>query len=161
MENGDDFEIILSNNWPHIFSNVDRITLTKYSTRNWLITCLGDKSYILKNSSTETNLDFELKYLIDLNRFFSNEYKIPIPILTITNEKHVNNKYWLYEYIDGKVYSDNDITHLFNESELIQLAKLISKYHQYLITHSQTLSTNKKSTTREHLINELKQSAVS
>ncbi|CAF1544240.1 unnamed protein product, partial [Adineta steineri] len=100
----------------------------------------------------------ELKYLIDLNKYLSNEYRVPIPILTINGEKHVNEKYWLYEYIDGKVYSDNDVTHLFDEKELISLAKLISKYHQFLITHSQTLSTNKKTTTREHLINELKQS---
>ena len=71
-------------------------------------------------------------------------------------------KYWLYEYIQGNVYHDNDTSHLFDEAKLISLAKIISKYHQFLIRNSQTYSTNKKTTTttREHLIQELKQVAV-
>ena len=163
MESGEDLFELVSIHWSHLFSSVDRLTsisLTKVSSRNWLISCLGGLSYILKSVSIDNNLDFELKYLIDLNEYFCNEYRVPIPILTVEGLKHVNGKYWLYEYIDGKVYSDNDTTHLFDEKHLISLAKLISRYHQYLIKHSIHLSTNKKNSTREHLINELKQSLV-
>jgi len=163
MEIVENIEEILCLNWCHIFSTVDHLTLTKLSSRNCLISCVDGKCYILKkgcSSSSLNDLDFELKYLIDLNRYLSNEYRVPIPILTRGGERHVNGKYWLYEYIEGKVYNDGDLTHLFDEKELISLAKLISRYHQYLITNSTNLSTNKKSTTREHLINEIKQSAV-
>ena len=74
MENPGDLEHILSYHWPHLFASVDPttpITLSKVSTRNWLISSTGGLSYILKNaSSSSTNsLDFELEYLIDLNRF--------------------------------------------------------------------------------------------
>jgi hypothetical protein len=163
MEIVENIEEILCLNWSHLFSTVNHLTITKLSCRNCLISCLNGKSYILKLSSSSSSLndlDFELKYLIDLNEYLSNEYNVPIPILTRKGERHVHGKYWLYEYIEGKVYNDGDITHLFDEKELISLAKLISRYHQYLITNSTNLSTNKKSTTREHLINEIKQSAV-
>ncbi|CAF3826144.1 unnamed protein product, partial [Adineta steineri] len=108
MENIEDFENIISLNWPHLFSTIDpntSITITKLSTRNWLISSVDGLSYILKSASSSStlnnglNLDFELKYLIDLNKYLSNEYRVPIPILTINGEKHVNEKYWLYEYI--------------------------------------------------------------
>ncbi|CAF1453652.1 unnamed protein product [Adineta ricciae] len=160
MENVEDIENLLSLHWPHIFSSIDPstpITLTKLSRYNWLIKCSEHLSYVLKSSQTN-NLDLELKYLTDLNRYFNNEYRVPLPLLTIKNERHVNGKYWLYEYIHGKVYNDCDCAHLFDEKQLILLAKLISKYHQFLITNSSTLSTNKKSTTREHLLKEFKQS---
>ncbi|CAF3472289.1 unnamed protein product, partial [Rotaria socialis] len=129
--------------------------------RNWLISSNGGLSYILKSASTLSinSLDFELQYLIDLNRFLSNEYRVPIPISTVTGQYHANGKYWLYEFIDGKVYADNDTSHLFDEKELISLAKCISKYHQFLMTHSPSLASNKRSTTREHLLDELKQAA--
>jgi len=166
MENPEDLEHILSCYWPHLFNSIDPttpITLSKISTRNWLISSVGGSSFILKSassSSSENSLDFELQYLIDLNRFLSNEYRVPIPILTVREEYHVNGRYWLYEYIEGKVYADNDTTHLFEEKELISLAKCIAKYHQFLMTHSPSLATNKRSTTREHLLDELKQAAV-
>jgi hypothetical protein len=165
MENPEDLEHILSCHWPHLFASVDPtspITLSKLSTRNWLISSSNGLSYVLKSASSSSinSLDFELEYLIDLNRFFSNEYRVPVPISTITGQCHANGRYWLYEYIDGKVYADNDTTHLFDEKELISLAKCISKYHQFLMTHSPSLATNKRSTTREHLLDELKQAAV-
>ena len=165
MENLEDFEEILSCHWPHLFATVESttpITLSKLSTRNWLITAPSNISYVLKSVSTSSinNLDFELQYLIDLNRFFSNQYRVPIPIPTINGQNHANGRYWLYEHIDGKVYADNDTTHLFDEKELISLAKSIAKYHQFLMTHSPSLATNKRSTTREHLLDELKQAAV-
>ncbi|CAF4854353.1 unnamed protein product [Rotaria sp. Silwood1] len=166
MENPEDLEHILSCHWPHLFASIDPttpITLSKLSTRNWLIssTSNGGLSYVLKSASTlSTNsLDFELQYLIDLNRFLSNEYNVPVPISTVTGQYHANGRYWLYEYINGNVYADNDTSHLFDEKELISLAKLISKYHQFLMTHSPSLATNKRSTTREHLLDELKQAA--
>ena len=166
MENSEDLENVLSIHWPHLFTSVDPttpITLTKISTRNWLITSIGGSSFILKSalSSSSNSLDFELQYLIDLNRFMLNEYRVPIPIETTRGEYHANGRYWLYQYIDGKVYADNDTSHLFDEKELISLAKCISKYHQFLMTHSPSLATNKRSTTREHLLDELKQAAVS
>jgi len=166
MENPEDFEHILSCHWPHLFANVDPtspITLSKLSTRNWLISSSNGLSYVLKSASSSSinTLDFELQYLIDLNRFFANEYRVPIPISTVNGQSHANGRYWLYEYIDGKVYADNDTTHLFDERELISLAKCISKYHQFLMTHSPSLATNKRSTTREHLLDELKQAADS
>ncbi|CAF1633481.1 unnamed protein product, partial [Adineta ricciae] len=142
MENVEDIENLLSLHWPHIFSSIDPstpITLTKLSRYNWLIKCSEQLSYVLKSSQTN-NLDLELKYLTDLNRYFNNEYRVPLPIITIKNERHVNGKYWLYEYIHGKVYNDCDCAHLFDEKQLILLAKLISKYHQFLITNSSTLS---------------------
>jgi hypothetical protein len=143
MKNVEEIENLLSLHWPHIFSSIDPstfIALTKLSRHNWLIKCSEQLSYVLKSSQTN-NLDFELKYLFDLNRYFNNEYRVPLPILTIKNERHVNEKYWLYEYIHGKVYSDCE--HLFDEKQLILLAKLISKYHQFLITNSSSLSTIK------------------
>ena len=94
-----------SSHWPHIFASVDcttPITLTKLSLRNWLISSPTDQSYILKSISTSSSinsLDFELQYLIDLNKFFSNEYRVPIPIQRINQQ--------------------NDTTHLFDEKELI------------------------------------------
>jgi hypothetical protein len=162
---GSDLEHILSCHWPHLFASVDPttpITLSKVSTRNWLISSSGGSSYILKSASSSSinSLDFELQYLIDLNRFLANEYRVPVPIPTVTGQSHANGRYWLYEYIDGKVYADNDTTHLFDEKELISLAKCTSKYHQFLMTHSPSLATNKRSTTREHLLEELKQAAV-
>ena len=90
----------------------------------------------------------------------SSEYRVPLPVSTYTGQRHANGRYWLYEFIDGKVYADNDTSHLFDEKELISLAKCISKYHQFLMTHSPSLATNQRSTTREHLIDELKQAAV-
>ena len=166
MENCEDFEEILSCHWPHLFATIDPsspITLSKLSSRNWLISSSNGFSYVLKSVSTSSinNLDFELQYLIDLNRFFSSEYRVPIPISTINGQSHANGRYWLYEYIEGKVYADNDTTHLFEEQQLISLAKAIAKYHQFLMTHSPSLATNKRSTTREHLLEELKQAAVS
>ncbi|CAF4134942.1 unnamed protein product, partial [Adineta steineri] len=101
MENVEEIENLLSIHWPHVFSLIDpstSITLTKLSRHNWLIKCSDRLSYVLKSSETN-NLDLELKYLIDLNKYLSNEYRVPIPILTINGEKHVNEKYWLYEYI--------------------------------------------------------------
>jgi hypothetical protein len=165
MENPEDLELILSCHWPHLFVSVDPttpITLSKVSTRNWLISSTGGLSYILKNaSSSSTNsLDFELQYLMDLNRFFSNEYRVPIPTSTVNGQSHTDGRYWLYEYINGKVYADNDASHLFDEKELIYSAKCISKYHQFLMTHSPSLATNKRSTTREHLLEELKSADV-
>jgi hypothetical protein len=165
MENSEDLENVLSQHWPHLFASVDPtspITLTKISTRNWLISSVGGSSFILKSSlsSSSNSLDFELQYLIDLNQFLLNEYRVPIPMTTVRGELNANGRYWLYEYIDGKVYADNDTTHLFDEKELISLAKCISKYHQFLMTHSPSLATNKRSTTREHLLDELKQAAV-
>ena len=166
MENPEDIEEILSVHWPHIFASVDSsspITLTKLSIRNWLISSPTGQSYILKSTSTSSSInsiDFELQYLIDLNQFFANEYRVPIPIATINQLNHATGRFWLYEYIDGKVYADNDTTHLFDERELISLAKCTSKYHQFLMTHSPSLATNKRSTTREHLLEELKQAAV-
>ncbi|CAF3444511.1 unnamed protein product, partial [Rotaria sp. Silwood2] len=164
MENPEDLEHILSCHWPHLFASIDPttpITLSKLSTRNWLISSTSGLSYVLKSASSLSinSLDFELQYLIDLNRFLSNEYRVPQPISTVTGQYHANGRYWLYEYIDGKVYADNDTSHLFDEKELISLAKCISKYHQFLMTHSPSLATNKRSTTREHLIDELKQAA--
>ncbi len=83
------------------------ITLSKLSTRNWLISSSSGLSYILKSASSLSinSLDFELQYLIDLNRFLSNEYRVPVPISTVTGQSHANGRYWLYEYIDGKVYA--------------------------------------------------------
>ncbi|UJR35438.1 hypothetical protein I4U23_028195 [Adineta vaga] len=163
MENVEDIENLLSLHWPHIFSSIDpstSITLTKLSRHNWLIKCSDQLSYVLKSSQTN-NLDLELKYLVNLNQYCNEEYRVPLPILTIKNERHVNGKYWLYEYIQGKVYNDCDsCEHLFDEKQLSLLAKLMSKYHQFLITNSSTLSTNKKSTTREHLLKEFKQFIV-
>ena len=166
MENPDDFEEILSCHWPHLFTSIDPsspLTLSKISARNWLITSSSSppSSFILKSSSSSTNsLDFELQYLLDLNRFFSDEYRVPVPLLTYSGHNHANGKYWLYEYLPGHVYADNDTTHLFEEKQLISLAKSIAKYHQFLMTHSPSLATNKRSTTREHLLEELKQAAV-
>lgn len=169
MENPEELEQIILNNWPHLFNTVDPstpITLTKISSRNWLISSSSSSnlssSFILKSSSSSSisSLDFELQYLIDLNRFFSNDYRVPIPILTCHGSYHSNGKYWLYEYIDGQVYSDNDTTHLFDEKQLVSLARCISKYHQFLLTHSPSLASNKRTTTREHLLEELKQAAV-
>ena len=169
MENPEDLEHIISLHWPHLFASIDPntpITLTKISSRNWLISSpllsSSSATFILKSSSSSSinSLDFELQYLIDLNRFFSNEYRVPIPLVTSTGQYHANGKYWLYEFIDGQVYPDNDTTHLFDEKELISLAKCISKYHQFLLTHSPSLATNKRTTTREHLLEELKQAAV-
>ncbi|CAF2248664.1 unnamed protein product [Rotaria magnacalcarata] len=84
-------------------------------------------------------------------------------MLTIKNERYANGKYWLYEYIHGKVYNDCDYNyeHLFDEKQLILLPKLISKYHQFLIRNSSSLSTNRRKIAREHLLKELKQSIVS
>ena len=165
MENPENLEHVLSCHWPHLFASVDPttpITLSKLSTRNWLISSSIGSSYVLKSaSSLPTNsLDFELQYLTDLNSFLSNEYRVPVPILTVTGQSHANGRYWLYEYIDGQVYADNDTSHSFDEKELISLAKCISKYHQFLMTHSPSLATNQRSTTREHLLEELKQAAV-
>jgi hypothetical protein len=105
---GSDLEHILSCHWPHLFASVDPttpITLSKVSTRNWLISSSGGLSYILKSASSSSinSLDFELQYLIDLNRFLANEYRVPVPIPTVTGQYHANGRYWLYEYIDGKV----------------------------------------------------------
>jgi len=70
-----------------------------------------------------------------------------------------NGRYWLYEFIEGRVFADNDTSHLFDDKQLSSLAQCIAKYHQFLITHSPSLATNKRSTTREHLLDELKQAA--
>ncbi|CAF3986120.1 unnamed protein product [Adineta steineri] len=70
-ENPADFEHLLFYYWPYLFAFVDPITattLSKVSIRNWLI-----------SSSSINSFDFELQYLIDLNRFFSNEYRDSIP----------------------------------------------------------------------------------
>ncbi|CAF4129603.1 unnamed protein product [Adineta steineri] len=71
-ENPADFEHLLFYYWPYLFAFVDPITattLSKVSIRNWLI-----------SSSSINSFDFELQYLIDLNRFFSNEYRVSIPL---------------------------------------------------------------------------------
>lgn len=168
MENPEDIEDFLLRHWPNLFGQTNEnvkhsIRLTKISQRNWLINkSNGNETFILKNSSNgETNLDFELNYLIDLNEYFHGEYRVPIPIRTYEGLNHVNSKYWLYEFICGHVYSDNETSnHLFDEKQLISLAKILSKYHQFLITHSPSFANQKRTTTREHLIQELKQAVV-
>lgn len=169
MENPEDIEDFLLRHWPNLFGQTNEnlknsLRLTKISQRNWLINkSNGNETFILKNSSNgETNLDFELNYLMDLNEYFHGEYRVPIPIRTYEGLNHVNSKYWLYEFICGHVYSDNETSnHLFDEKQLISLAKILSKYHQFLITHSPSFANQKRTTTREHLIQELKQAGES
>jgi hypothetical protein len=88
------------------------ITLTKLSQHNLLIKCSQQLSYVLKSSQTNS-LDLKLKYLSDLNRYFNQEYRVLPRILTIKNERNVNGKYWLYEYIHVKVYNDCDCEHIW------------------------------------------------
>jgi hypothetical protein len=83
----------------------------------------------------------------------SNEYRVPIPI----EQSDVDGRHCFYEYIDGKVSADNDTWHLFDEKELISLAKCIWKYDRFWMTYSPSLRTNQRSATREHLLEELKQ----
>lgn len=162
MENVEEIETLLSRNWPHVFSSFDAntsITLTKVSSHNWLIKCSSDLSYVLK-CCERSDLDFELKYLSDLNEYLHGEYRVPLPICTLKGDRHVDGRYWLYEYLLGHVYEDSTCEHFFEENQLVLLAHLICRYHQFLITNSATLSTTKKSRTRQHLLDEFQQSVV-
>lgn len=166
MENPEEIEEFLCRYWPHLFdrsAESHSIRLTKISTRNWLISKFNaPETFILKSSANgQTNLLFELEYLNDLNEYFAGEFRVPVPLRTVEGLAHVSGKYWLYQFIPGHVFSDNETSnHLFDEQQLVSLAKLLAKYHQFLITHSPSFANQKRTTTREHLLHELKQAAV-
>jgi len=96
---------------------------------NWLIQTDKGK-FVLRGVSKDRKikqLEFELNYLLKLQKKFN--YKIPTPIPTKNNKylvKVKNNNLWLYKFIEGKVLWQ------FDKPKLKKAAKMIADYHKVL-----------------------------
>ena len=112
MDTVDDLEQFLSVHWSHQFASADPntpITLSKISTRNRLTSF---------STSSLNSLHSELQYLLDLSRFMSKEHRVPVPLLTPTDQFHENERDCLDGYIDGKAYADINTCHLSMRTNL-------------------------------------------